>query len=156
MTWHHYQRLGKIMPIYQCYSPKGLLTKSVKAKIAEEITSIHSSATAAPELFVNVLFQDTSDGDCFVAGQPSTHSYIFGAIRHGRDLETRQGMLRELSPDVDTSHRPVGGRTSRQADRRQPSKRHGGRTDLPEAGPGTADGLSRTAARLTELGFLPT
>jgi len=85
------------MPVYQCYSPKGLLTNSVKAKIAEEITSIHCSATGAPELYVNVLFQETSDGDCFVAGQPSTHSYIFGAVRHGRDLEVRQGMLRDLS-----------------------------------------------------------
>jgi phenylpyruvate tautomerase PptA (4-oxalocrotonate tautomerase family) len=27
------------MPVYQCYSPKGLLTKSVKAKIAAEITA---------------------------------------------------------------------------------------------------------------------
>ena len=78
------------MPVYQCYSPKGLLTKPVKAKIAEEITSIHCNATGAPELYVNVLFQDISEHDCFVAGQPATHSYIFGAIRHGRHLEIRQ------------------------------------------------------------------
>jgi phenylpyruvate tautomerase PptA (4-oxalocrotonate tautomerase family) len=36
------------MPIYQCYSPQGLLTKSAKAEIAEEITSIHCNATGAP------------------------------------------------------------------------------------------------------------
>jgi phenylpyruvate tautomerase PptA (4-oxalocrotonate tautomerase family) len=39
------------MPVYQCYSPEGLLTKSAKAKIAEEITTIHTSATGAPELY---------------------------------------------------------------------------------------------------------
>ena len=85
------------MPVYQCYSPKGLLTKSAKAKIADEITTIHTNATGAPELYVNVLFYEIPEGDCFVARKPSTHSYLFGAIRHGRELETRQAMLREFS-----------------------------------------------------------
>src|ERR1700730_502522 len=85
------------MPVYQCYSPKGLLTKPVKAKIADQITTIHNNATGAPESFVNVLFSDLADGDCFVARKPATHSYIFCVIRHGRDLETRQAMLREFS-----------------------------------------------------------
>jgi phenylpyruvate tautomerase PptA (4-oxalocrotonate tautomerase family) len=85
------------MPVYQCYSPKGLLTKSAKAQIADEITTIHTNATGAPELYVNVVFQEIAEGDCFVARKPATHSYLFGAIRHGRDLETRQAMLREFS-----------------------------------------------------------
>ena len=85
------------MPIYQCHSPQGLLTKSAKAEIAQEVTSIHCNATGAPPTFVNVLFLALPDGECFVAGKPATRSYIFGIIRHGRDLETRQGMLRDLS-----------------------------------------------------------
>lgn len=85
------------MPIYECYSPKGLLTKSAKAKIADEITTIHTNATGAPEFFVNVLFHEILEGDCFVARKPSSRSYLFGNIRHGRDLETRQEMLREFS-----------------------------------------------------------
>lgn len=85
------------MPVYQCYSPKGLLTDAAKADIAGEITSIHTTATGAPELYVNVLFHEIAAGDCFVAGKPAAHSYLFGAIRHGRDIETRQGMLRDFS-----------------------------------------------------------
>ncbi|OBA82029.1 cis-3-chloroacrylic acid dehalogenase [Mycobacterium sp. 1164966.3] len=85
------------MPIYQCYSPPGLLTETAKAQIADEITTIHTDATGAPELFVSVVFQEVQDGDCFVAREPSTHSYILGMIRHGRSLETRQVMLREFS-----------------------------------------------------------
>jgi phenylpyruvate tautomerase PptA (4-oxalocrotonate tautomerase family) len=85
------------MPVYQCYSPNGLLTKSAKTKIVDEITTIHTNATKAPELYVNVLFHEIPEGDCFVARKPSSHSYLFGAIRHGRDLETRQAMLREFS-----------------------------------------------------------
>src|SRR5271156_4075176 len=63
------------MPVYQCYSPKGLLTASAKAKIADEM----------PE------------GDCFTAGKPASQSLILGINRYGRDLETRRSMLRELS-----------------------------------------------------------
>src|SRR5262249_49619769 len=85
------------MPLYQCYSPKGLLSQSAKAEIADGITTIHADATGAPELYVNVLFHEIPAGDCFVALKPSTHSYLFGAIRHGRDLKTRQAMLRKFS-----------------------------------------------------------
>jgi phenylpyruvate tautomerase PptA (4-oxalocrotonate tautomerase family) len=85
------------MPVYQCYSPKGLLTESAKATIAEEITSIYCNATGAPASWVDVLFHELSEGECFVAGKPATHSYIFVLNRHGRDLETRQAMLRQLT-----------------------------------------------------------
>jgi phenylpyruvate tautomerase PptA (4-oxalocrotonate tautomerase family) len=35
------------MPVYQCYSPKGLLSNPVKAKIADEITINPTNATGA-------------------------------------------------------------------------------------------------------------
>lgn len=85
------------MPVYRCYSPKGLLPNSAKSEIADDITTIHTNATGAPEMYVNVLFHEIAAGDCFVGRKPATHSYIFGLIRHGRDLRTRQGMLRDLS-----------------------------------------------------------
>ncbi|OBK85014.1 tautomerase family protein [Mycolicibacter sinensis] len=85
------------MPIYQCYSPAGLLSGPQKSRIAKEITAIHTKQTGAPELFVNVLFHQIADGDCFVAGKTAAHSYLFGLIRHGRDLDTRQQMLRQFS-----------------------------------------------------------
>jgi phenylpyruvate tautomerase PptA (4-oxalocrotonate tautomerase family) len=143
------------MPVYQCYSPKGLLTKSVKAKIAEEITSIHCNATGAPELYVNVLFQETSDGDCFVAGQPSTNSYIFGAIRHGRELATRQGMLRDLSE--------MWTRLTGQSDAEvlialnevDPQNAMEAGLILPEPG-SEQQWFDENRARLTELGLMPT
>jgi hypothetical protein len=49
-------------------------------------------------LFVNALFHEIREGDCFVSRKPSANSYLFGAVRHGRDLETRQGLLRDFSP----------------------------------------------------------
>jgi len=44
------------------------------------------------------MFLDMPAGTYFVAGKPSGHSVLNGAIRLGRDLETRQRILRELSP----------------------------------------------------------
>jgi phenylpyruvate tautomerase PptA (4-oxalocrotonate tautomerase family) len=83
------------LPVLQ---PAGTSDASAKAEIAEEVANIHCNATCAPRSFVNVLFFELPEGDCFVAGgKPATHLYIFGNIRHGRDLETRQGMLRDLS-----------------------------------------------------------
>jgi len=52
--------------------------------------------TGAPAAFVNVVFREYADRDCFVAGKPDGRSFIMGRIRHGRPLETRQEMLREL------------------------------------------------------------
>jgi phenylpyruvate tautomerase PptA (4-oxalocrotonate tautomerase family) len=75
------------MPIYQCISPEGLLDESARERLAEEITRIH----------VNVMFTDVPEGRYFVAGKPSRHSLLNGAIRVGRDLETRQRILGELS-----------------------------------------------------------
>ncbi|MFZ0714282.1 tautomerase family protein [Mycobacterium sp.] len=85
------------MPIYQCYSPKGLLTKSAKAKIAEEMTSLYCDVTGAPASWVKVLFHDLPEGECFSAGKPAAQSLILAINRRGRDLETRRAMLRELS-----------------------------------------------------------
>jgi phenylpyruvate tautomerase PptA (4-oxalocrotonate tautomerase family) len=143
------------MPVYPCYSPKGLLTQSVKAKIAEEITSIHCNATGAPELYVNVLFHDTSEGDCFVAGQPSTHSYIFGAIRHGRDLQIRQGMLRDLSEMWTRLTGQSEAEVLVALDEANPQNVMEAGLILPEPGK-EQRWFDENRAKLTELGFMPT
>jgi len=85
------------MPIYQCFSPEGLLDESTRVKLAAEITRIHYDATGIPPSFVNVMFFDLPHGRYFVAGRPSPHSVVNGAIRFGRDLATRQRILRDLS-----------------------------------------------------------
>jgi phenylpyruvate tautomerase PptA (4-oxalocrotonate tautomerase family) len=85
------------VPVYQCYSPRGLLTTSAKAKIADEMTTMYCNATGGLPSWVKVLFHEMPDGDCFAAGKPATQSLILAINRHGRDLEMRRAMLRELS-----------------------------------------------------------
>jgi phenylpyruvate tautomerase PptA (4-oxalocrotonate tautomerase family) len=53
--------------------------------------------TGAPESWVKVLFREIPDGECFAGGKPATQSLILALNRHGRDLETRRAMLRQLS-----------------------------------------------------------
>jgi phenylpyruvate tautomerase PptA (4-oxalocrotonate tautomerase family) len=79
------------------HQPGGLLDDSTRENIAKEITRIHCDATGAPASFVDVLFHETQEGRHFVEGQRSGHSIVFGAIRQGRTVETRQAMLTELS-----------------------------------------------------------
>jgi phenylpyruvate tautomerase PptA (4-oxalocrotonate tautomerase family) len=88
---------GETVPIYQCSSPEGLLDESARGKLAEEITRIHCDATGVPPSFVNVIFTDVPDGKYFVAGKPSAHSFLSGAIRAGHDVARRQSILRNLS-----------------------------------------------------------
>lgn len=85
------------MPVYQCYSPKGLLTASAKSKIAEEMTTMYCDATRAPASWVKVLFHELPEGECYTGGKATTQSLILGINRHGRSLETRRAMLRQLS-----------------------------------------------------------
>ncbi len=85
------------MPIYHCYSPQRLLTKSAKGEIAGEITRIHCETTGERPSFVNVLFLDLAEGTSFDAGRPSTRSFVFGEIRCGHDIQARHALLRELS-----------------------------------------------------------
>ena len=85
------------MPLYQCISREALLDDSGRETIAAEITRIHCNATGAPPSFVNVLFLDTPRGKFFIEGRRSNHSVLLGTVRQGRDVATRQAMLRDLS-----------------------------------------------------------
>jgi phenylpyruvate tautomerase PptA (4-oxalocrotonate tautomerase family) len=89
--------MEKHMRVYQCYSPKGLVTASAKAKMAEEMTNMYCNATGALPSWVKVLFHELPEGNCFTGGKPTSQSLILGINRHGRDLETRTAMLHELS-----------------------------------------------------------
>ena len=86
------------MPIYQCSSPRGLLTESMKAKIATAITDAHVEATGAPRVFVHVFFNELPPGIAYSAGELDTKiSGIQGAIRAGRPLDVKQELIKRIS-----------------------------------------------------------
>jgi phenylpyruvate tautomerase PptA (4-oxalocrotonate tautomerase family) len=86
------------MPIYQCASPVGLLTRDMKARIAAAITDAHVEATGAPRAFVHVFFNELPPGIAYSAGELDTKiSGISGAIRAGRPLEVKQKLITRIS-----------------------------------------------------------
>ena len=86
------------MPIYQCSAPVGLLTDTMKARIAEAITDAHVEATGAPRVFVHVFFNELPPGIAYSAGEPDGRiSGIQGAIRAGRPLEVKQQLVQRIS-----------------------------------------------------------
>jgi phenylpyruvate tautomerase PptA (4-oxalocrotonate tautomerase family) len=85
------------MPFYQCLVPAGSLSADNRSALAEAITEIHCTVTAAPRGFVNVLFVEYDPAAYFTAGKPHRCSVINGNIRAGRDRETRARLLTELS-----------------------------------------------------------
>lgn len=85
------------MPLYQCVVPAGKLDDPTRAALAGAITELHADITGAPRGFVNVLFTEYAPGNYFTAGRPNQGTVIIGAIRAGRDRETRARLLTALS-----------------------------------------------------------
>jgi len=85
------------MPVYQCYSPRGLPTKSVKAKIAEDINQHHWQRHRRPGFVSSTCCSGHAVGR-LLRRWPTAPTLTFSAPS-GRAVscEIRQGMLRDLS-----------------------------------------------------------
>lgn len=84
------------MPIYQCVTQPELLTADKRAEVARKSPAT-TARSPAHQRHSSTSSSSTPDGRLFTAGRPSSHSVIGGDIRHGRDVETRQVLLRALS-----------------------------------------------------------
>ena len=85
------------MPVYEVVTTEGTLIDEQRQEIATAVVRAHCSSTGAPELFVNVVFQDLPPGRVYSAGKPSQMSLIVGTIRAGRTIEVKQQIMRDLS-----------------------------------------------------------
>jgi phenylpyruvate tautomerase PptA (4-oxalocrotonate tautomerase family) len=90
------------MPTYFCTSASGRLTGEHKARIASEITRLHSEVTGAPSFFAQVIFREVGLGDWFMGGKPLTHEHIFiyGHIRAGRAAVDKIRMIKLMAEAV--------------------------------------------------------
>ena len=93
------------MPTYTCASRAGWLDVDRKHAIARAVTRAHAELTGAPHYFAQVIFEDIADGNHFVGGQPLEHEHLFiyGRIRAGRSLATREALMRRLTADAATA-----------------------------------------------------
>jgi phenylpyruvate tautomerase PptA (4-oxalocrotonate tautomerase family) len=84
------------MPLYTVTTQAGVLSSEAKAKLAGEMTTIHSEYSGVPKNWVHIVFQDYAPGNGFTAGEPAATAALTLLIRAGRPPEYKQRLLKRL------------------------------------------------------------
>jgi phenylpyruvate tautomerase PptA (4-oxalocrotonate tautomerase family) len=90
------------MPIYFCTAAEGRLTSDQKTEIAKAITTIYSEETGAPRYLVQVIFNDITPGNHFIAGKVGSADQIWVRCdtRSGKTDSEKNKMIRRILQDV--------------------------------------------------------
>ena len=84
------------MPLYTAITEDGFVSDQTKAKIAREITRIHSAIMKVPENFVRVVFLSYPKGLGFAAGEKASTAALNCVLRSGHTDEDKTEMLKQL------------------------------------------------------------
>ena len=84
------------MPLYTVITQEGTVSSQTKAKIAEEITRIHTSVMKVPKNFVRVVFLSYPKGSGFTGGSEAPTAALNCVLRSGHAPEEKTDMLTQL------------------------------------------------------------
>jgi phenylpyruvate tautomerase PptA (4-oxalocrotonate tautomerase family) len=84
------------MPLYTAITQEGTVSSQTKAKIAEEITRIHTSVMKVPKNFVRVVFLSYPKGSGFAGGSEAPTAALNCVLRSGHTPEEKTDMLTQL------------------------------------------------------------
>jgi phenylpyruvate tautomerase PptA (4-oxalocrotonate tautomerase family) len=84
------------MPLYTAVTEDGFVSDETKAKIAREITRIHTTIMKVPENFVRVVFLSYPKGSGFAAGKAAPSAALNCVLRSGHTDEDKTMMLKQL------------------------------------------------------------
>jgi phenylpyruvate tautomerase PptA (4-oxalocrotonate tautomerase family) len=84
------------MPLYTVITQDGTVSAETKAKIAEEITRIHTTVMKVPKNFVRVIFLSYPKGSGFTGGGQAPTASLNCVLRSGHTPEEKTDMLRQL------------------------------------------------------------
>src|SRR5271170_1911415 len=84
------------MPLYTAITEDEFVSNEMKAKIAKEITRIHSAVMKVPNNFVRVVFLSYPKGSGFTAGKPAPTAALNCALRSGHTDDDKTEMLKRL------------------------------------------------------------
>jgi phenylpyruvate tautomerase PptA (4-oxalocrotonate tautomerase family) len=84
------------MPLYTVITEEGFVSTEIKARIAEEITRIHTTVMKVPKNFVRVVFLPYSKGSGYAAGQQASTAALSCVLRSGHSVEEKTDMLKQL------------------------------------------------------------
>ena len=84
------------MPLYTAIAQEGTVSAETKAKIAEEITRIHTTVMKVPENFVRVVFLSYPKGSGFTGGEQAPTASLNCVLRSGHTPADKTDMLQQL------------------------------------------------------------
>ena len=84
------------MPLYTAITEEGAVSIETKAKIAEEITRIHTTVMKVPKNFVRVVFLSYPKESGFTGGERVATAALNCVLRNGHTVEEKTDMLRQL------------------------------------------------------------
>jgi len=84
------------MPLYTAIAQEGTVSAETKAKIAEEITRIHTTVMKVPENFVRVVFLSYPKGSGFTGGEQAPTASLNCVLRSGHTPKEKTDMLQQL------------------------------------------------------------
>jgi phenylpyruvate tautomerase PptA (4-oxalocrotonate tautomerase family) len=84
------------MPLYNAIIEHGSVSDATKAKIAEEITRIHTAVMKVPRGFVRVVFLCYPKGSGYSAGEEAPTAALSCILRSGHTLEEKATLLKQL------------------------------------------------------------
>jgi phenylpyruvate tautomerase PptA (4-oxalocrotonate tautomerase family) len=83
------------MPLYTAIT-QGSLPDETKARLAEELTRIHSVVMKVPRSFVHVIFFTYPQGSGFTAGKEGPAASLNCVLRSGHTAEEKTDLLKQL------------------------------------------------------------
>jgi phenylpyruvate tautomerase PptA (4-oxalocrotonate tautomerase family) len=84
------------MPLYTAITEDGFVSDETKAKIAREITRIHSAVMKVPSNFVRVVFLSYPKGSGYTAGKAAPTAALNCVLRSGHTDPDKIEMLKQL------------------------------------------------------------
>jgi phenylpyruvate tautomerase PptA (4-oxalocrotonate tautomerase family) len=84
------------MPLYTAITEDGFVSDEKKAKIAKEITRIHTTVMKVPNNFVRVVFLSYPKGSGVAAGERASTAALNCVLRSGHTDEDKTEMLKQL------------------------------------------------------------
>jgi phenylpyruvate tautomerase PptA (4-oxalocrotonate tautomerase family) len=84
------------MPFYTAITEEGFVSDEKKAKIAREITRIHTTVMKVPSNFVRVIFISYPKGSGYAAGEQASTAVLSCVLRSGHTDADKTEMLKQL------------------------------------------------------------
>jgi phenylpyruvate tautomerase PptA (4-oxalocrotonate tautomerase family) len=84
------------MPLYTAITEDGTISNEDKAKIADEITQIHSLVMKVPKHFVRVVFLSYPKGSGYTGGVEAATAALNCVLRAGHTAEEKTDLLQRL------------------------------------------------------------